>query len=140
MARFKRAKGKRSGFEQTVCSDLDRRGIKYQYEPDKLRYFRIVKGAKCGDCGGVTVTRPAVYTPDLKFNNGTYCEIKGRLTSENRTRLLDFRKYSYAIIVRFLFQRDNWLTSKKRQRYSDWAKKHGFEYSVGKSVPEVWTR
>jgi hypothetical protein len=136
--RFHRAKGKRSGFEQVVCSNLDSRGIAYQYEPDKLKYWRVVKGAKCGACGGVTVTRPATYTPDLKFANGTYCEIKGRLTSANRTRLEAFKEHRPEITVRILFQVDNWCTKKKLNRYTDWAKKHGYECAVGKEVPGHW--
>lgn len=138
MARFHRAKGKRSGFESKVCADLDRRGIHYQYEPDRLKYWRVVKGATCSSCQSVTVTKPATYMPDLKFGNGTYCEIKGRFTSENRTRMRDFKIACPMTTVRLLFQMDNWTTSKKKVRYSDWCKKHGYEYSVGNTVPRAW--
>jgi hypothetical protein len=140
VSRFHRPKGKRSGLEQKVCSDLERRGIPYQYEPDRLKYWRVVKGAKCAACQSVTVTKPAHYTPDLKFGNGTYCEIKGRFTSENRTRMKDFKTANPLTVVRILFQMDNWTTSKKKQRYSDWCKKNDYEYSVGSRVPDAWAR
>ena len=140
MARFHRAKGKRSGFEQTVCSDLDRRGIPYQYEPDKLKYWRIVRGAKCSVCQNVTVTKGATYTPDLKFGNGTYCEIKGRFTAANRARMVDFKTSQLLVVVRILFQADNWTTTKKLQRYTTWATRHHFPCSVGTRVPLAWTK
>jgi hypothetical protein len=44
--------------------------------------------------------------------------------------------------IRFylLFMRDNWLTAKKRKRYTEWASDNGINCAVGTSVPEEWVK
>lgn len=144
--RFKRAGGirsaaggvLRSGLEKTVCDDLDKRGVKFEYEADKLSYQRSIRGGTCGKCGANSITRKASYTPDVKLSDGSYIEIKGRFTASNRSRMADFKRSNPNVRVRLLFAADNWCTKAKRQRYSDWAKANGFELAVGKRVPDAW--
>jgi hypothetical protein len=137
MPRFKRAKGKRSGFESRVCADLDKRGVKYEYEKETFTYIRPVRAAHCRACGGRDVGRVARYTPDLKVR-GEFIELKGRLTSANRTQLVEFVANRADVKLRLLFMRDNYTTAKKRIRYSEWAKSKGFECAVGEKVPDAW--
>jgi hypothetical protein len=120
-----------------VCADLDKRGIKYEYEQTKFTYIRPVRSAHCRGCGGREVGRIARYTPDLKVR-GMFIELKGRLTSSNRTQLVEFSEDRPDVKLRLLFQRDNFLTTKKRVRYSEWAKSKGFECAVGEKVPDAW--
>lgn len=130
--------GFRSGYEKRVTDDLTKREIEYFYEPDILVYPFPIRGSKCTQCGS-PATRTGRYTPDLKFLNGSYCELKGKLTSANRTRLVAFRAARPEVVLRILFQADNWTTSKHKQRYTDWAKSVGFECAVGESIPLAWT-
>lgn len=123
-----------------VTQDLEARGIPYKYEPDCLVYDLPVKGATCKKCGAPGVTRVAHYTPDLKFDNGTYVELKGKFTSSNRTRMLAFKSSRPSVVLRVLFQRDNYLTKRHAKTYTEWATAHGFVCAVGESVPEAWTK
>lgn len=132
------ATGFRSGYEKRVTDDLTKREIAYSYESVTFTYPFPIRGSKCVQCGS-PATRTGRYTPDLKFDNGSFCETKGKLTSANRTRLVAFRAARPDITLRILFQADNWLTSKHKQRYTDWAKSAGFECAVGDSVPLNWT-
>ena len=121
----------RSGFERKVMSNLTKSGIKYRYEPYSLTYAVPARDGK--------------YNPDLEFGDaiqgcGFLVEIKGKFTSKDRTKHLGVRKANPGVEVRFLFQRDNWLTSKHKKRYSDWCIDNGFEYFIGTSVPNEWTR
>ena len=40
--------------------------------------------------------------------------------------------------IRFLFQADCPIKKGSKTYYSDWAKKAGFLYSIGTSVPKGW--
>lgn len=136
--KFERKDGYASGLERAVCMDLKKRRVKFEYEPDRLKYPRRVPGAKCEACSG-PASRVSVYTPDIKLRkDGSYIEVKGRFTSANRQRMADFKKGRPDVQVRILFAADNWCTKTKRQRYTDWAKAHGYVCAVGKSVPDQW--
>jgi len=143
--RYAKAAGLRSGFEHAIAKDLDARGIKYEYEPNTFVYEFPLRASKCSECGSKRVSRSSRYTPDFNCTPGGYIEAKGRLTSANRTRLAAYAK-SVDLQgkgnppIRILFASDNWLTKKHLARYSDWARKEGFEYSVGKTIPVSWTK
>jgi len=114
------------------------RDLRVVYEPDTLDYRQRVRGAVCKDCASGNVERRAEYTPDFRLVNRSYVEAKGKFTSANRTRLLDFKATRPDIVLRLLFQRDNWLTKKHKAKYSDWAKSHGFECAIGENIPAEW--
>ena len=40
--------------------------------------------------------------------------------------------------IRFVFQRNNSLTSKSKNTYGDWCDKHGFQWCVYPNIPEEW--
>jgi hypothetical protein len=61
---------------------------------------------------------------------GVYIEAKGKLDAKNRTRLVAFKAAYPEERVLLVFQRDNWLTKKHRQRYSHWAAANGYEYAM----------
>ena len=130
--------GFRSGYEAKVAGDLQTREIGFKYEADCFDYPFPIRGSRCVKCGS-SATRTSHYTPDFKFDNGSYVEAKGRLTSANRTRLIAFKSARPDVTVRLLFERDNWLTGKHKKRYTDWAKDNGFESAVGTAVPTAWT-
>lgn len=126
-----------SKFEDTIIQDLKDRGIEYEYEPETFPYERGVRGAYCVQCGGKVVRVKRKYTPDLKLGS-VWVEAKGKFTPENRSKMEDFLEGHPEIDLRFLFQRDNWLTGKHKSKYSDWCEKLGVKYAVGDSVPEEW--
>lgn len=127
-----------SGLEKKIFDDLDKRGIKYEYEPETFRYQRPVRRATCLGCGGGAISIQRRYTPDAKVEGSWYLEVKGKFDSENRSAMEDFLGGSPGIELRFIFQRDNWITSKQKSKYSDWAKKVGVKFHIGEGVPEEW--
>lgn len=97
---------------------------KIEYETEKLSYI---------------LSRN--YVPDfiLSFDDGRkiYIETKGYFRSEDRAKLLAVRDANPEVDLRILFAKDNKLNGKSRSRYSDWAKRHNFQYAIG-TFPVEW--
>lgn len=99
---------------------------KVEYETDKLPF---------------TVQR--YYLPDfvviLPSGTKRYIEAKGYFRPDDRTKLLAVRKAHPDIDLRIVFAQDNKLNKNARSKYSDWAKKNNFPYSIG-SIPKDWLK
>jgi hypothetical protein len=123
----KRVKAQRAGYrsalEFDVAANAKRDGIKLEYEP---------KDAIIG-----WIPKPKKYLPDFRLKNGIIIEVKGRLTVFDRVKHLSVKEQHPEIDIRFVFQFDNKLTRTSKTRYSDWAKKHGFQYAFGE-IPKEW--
>ncbi len=118
----KKSLGKyRSGFESTIAALLRYFNIPFEYETDKVEY-----------------TIKAVYTPDFKVGDNIYIEAKGFFKPEDRRKLLAVKEANPELDIRLWFMKDNYLTKAKNLCYSDWAKKHGFPFHVGDSLPKSW--
>ena len=114
----------RSSLEDKVCLDLQKRKVKFAYEPIKIKYQK----------------KQSSYTPDLVLDNGVIIEIKGYFTAEDRTKHLLIKEQHPDIDLRFVFQ----IAKKKIHKssnttYADWCIKHGFLYSEG-TVPDEWLK
>jgi len=126
----------RSGLEERVRNDLDKRGITYGYETEKLTYNK----ESCKNCGNIIST--GRYTPDfvLKCKSGStiYAEIKGRYTSSDRTKMLRVKRDNPNKDIRLVFQRDQFIRKGSTTRNSDWCLKNGFKYHIGETIPQEW--
>ena len=113
----------RSNFEVDFASDLIRRGVSFDYEPDTYSY----------------VPKTTTYTPDFYFpEHKFYVETKGFFAPEDRTKHLTFRAQHPNIDVRFVFANcDNKLTKNAKMTYAQWCSRHGFLYS-NKIIDETW--
>ena len=127
----------RSKFEFNVAKDLQSNSVKFEYEKYTFNYRKDVYHGECIDCGCTNVVSNRTYTPDFKLPSGIFVEAKGKFTPTNRTLMLDVIKSNPDLDVRMLFMRDNWLTSKKKKRYSDWCIKKGIKYAIGR-IPSEW--
>lgn len=116
----------KSGFEEKIAKNLERIGALVAYEVDKYKY--TVPESK------------HTYTPDFKLKEGVYCEGKGRLTTIDRRKMVLFKAQNPGVMVYILFQRDNVINAGSKTRYSDWARKNGFEYHVSSKgeIPKEW--
>ncbi len=118
--------GVRSGLEEKICQDLSARGVKYEYESLKLRY-----------------TRPAsehTYTPDIVLPNEVILELKGRLTVQDRQKMILVKKQHPDLDIRFVFSNSKTKINKaSKTTYADWCIKNGFPY-CDKQVPEDWLK
>lgn len=133
----KKKSGYRSGLEETVAQTLKEKGVIFQYEPIKLTFHRTVTKGLCPKCGSTKVVRRATYTPDFVLDNGRIIEVKGRLTSTERTKLLAVRASNPERSLVLYFGSDNKLKKNGTKRYSDWCADHGFDFSVG-TIPRRW--
>ena len=126
----------RSGFEEQIRDDLNRRGIDYGYETLKLKY----SDGRCKHCG--EPTRIRTYTPDfiLNFRLPLVVEGKGFWSSPDRTKILNVIKDNPSVDLRLLFQRNQFIGKSSKTRYSDWCEKHNIRYAIGNSIPEEWIK
>ena len=115
----------RSNFEVHFASDLIKRGLTFDYEPDSYTY--IPKS---------TTYTPDFYIPQYNF----YIETKGFFTSEDRTKHLTFREQHPNIDVRFVFSNSkNKLRKGAKTSYGDWCERNGFLYS-DRVIDENWLK
>lgn len=82
------------------------------------------------------------YIPDFLVvtkdgNREIYIETKGYLRPADRTKMIAVKKANPDLDIRIVFAKDNTLGRGSKTRYSEWAKKHGFKYSVG-AIPKDW--
>lgn len=115
----------RSNFEVGFASDLIKRGLSFDYEPDAYEFVP-----------NTTTYTPDFYIPEYNF----YIETKGFFTSEDRTKHLTFRKQHPSIDVRFVFMNVNTKINKRsKTSYGDWCNKYGFKFS-NRVIDDEWLR
>lgn len=124
--RYRRNIPIRNNLEQGIQQELNRLSdCEVKYESESIPY---------------TVQRK--YIPDfvVTTNNGrrVYIEVKGYLRREDEEKLLAVKRQNPDIDLRIVFAKDNKLVGRK-SRYSDWANKHGFKYSIGEVKGEWFT-
>ena len=128
----------RSGLEQKIKEDLEKRGIKYEYESIKLTYTKRI----CQHCGGVVDT--GVYTPDFIIARSSgirlILEGKGYFDSADRSKMQRVKHDNPTEDIRLVFQRDQPIRKGSKTLYSQWAIKNGFKYCIGHSIPEEWLK
>lgn len=112
----------RSGLEQQVADLLSSLKVKFEYESTKVPYI-----LQCN------------YTPDFLLPNGVFLETKGRLTSEDRRKMLSVKKSNPDLDIRFVFQAPfNKLYKGSKTTYAKWAEKNGFLWCAFHSIPLEW--
>jgi hypothetical protein len=112
----------RSGLERNVALDLNKRGISFQYEHERIPYVVERK-----------------YLPDFQLPNGIYIEAKGWFKDEDCRKMKLLKKQYPDKEFRFLFQNNNTKVQSKRFTNSQWCEKYDFKYCEGK-VPDSWLK
>jgi hypothetical protein len=117
--------GMKSMGEVRCAADMDKRGIKWMYEYEKLVYQH----------------NPQEYTPDftLYADNDMLIEYKGKMTDETRKKLLSIKRSNPERRLCIVFEQPNNKLSARpnASRYWQWAEKSGFEWS-NQLVDEAW--
>jgi hypothetical protein len=84
------------------------------------------------------------YVTDWKIGPHTYIESKGKLTAEDRKKLLFVKEQHPEVKLYILFQNaSNRITKKSKTTYADWCDKNGIEWAdwkTAKRIPEKWLR
>jgi hypothetical protein len=128
----------KSKFEQKIANQLNGARVPFDYEP-----------------GSFSIHVEKNYWPDFQIGK-IYIETKGHLDKDSREKLIAFKRGYPNVDLRIVFQQNNFLHKlskesrkkrldkslkggkvRERERYSDWAEKHGFKWAVGK-IPQEW--
>ncbi len=112
----------RSGLERNVALDLNKRGISFQYEHERIPYVVERK-----------------YLPDFQLPNGIYIEAKGWFRDEDCRKMRLLKAQYPEKEFRFLFQNLNTKVQSKRFTNQQWAEKYNFAYCEGR-VPDAWLK
>jgi len=109
----------RAGFksigEVRCAADMDRQGIKWEYEAETLVYQH----------------KPQKYTPDFLLSKKLLIEYKGKMTNETRKKLLSIKRCNPGRRLCIVFEKPNNKLSARPNagRYWQWAERNGFEWS-----------
>lgn len=116
----------RSGFEKKIRDYLNKNKTKYEYESLRIPYQVPVENKH--------------YVPDFILKNGIIVEAKGKLDRGARKKMLLVRQQNPDLDIRLLFMRDNYLSKGSKTKYSEWAEKNGFKWSVSLEghLPSEW--
>lgn len=113
-------------FEERVISNLDERGVPYEYEPDKVAYY---------------VERH--YIPDLKLGS-MYVELKGYFRQDAQRKMKAIKAQYPDMDIRFVFQNASATIQGAKKRKDgtkmtccEWADRNGFAWNEG-TIPEEW--
>lgn len=121
-----KARGYRSGLEDTIQQILESIGVDGEYEKHKIDY-----------------TKPAThhkYTPDFRLPNGIFIETKGRFVTEDRKKHILIKEQHPELDIRFVFQNSkNKIRKGSKTTYADWCVKYGFKFAE-KSIPLEWVK
>jgi hypothetical protein len=129
----------RSGYERRLREDLDRAEVLYYYERDTYKLTLKVPNHFCKGCGGRDILKVISYTPDFYFpETDLTVEAKGKFDAKARKLALAWKEQYPDKRYALIFQRDNWISSKKAQKYSQWAEKADILFAVGNKIPKGW--
>jgi len=116
--------GYRSGLEETLGLQLERAGVPFSFESEKIAYQKPASNHK--------------YTPDFILPNGIIIESKGRFVTADRQKHLLVKKQHPDKDIRFVFSSSKQKISKgSKTTYADWCEKYGFKYA-DKVIPLAW--
>lgn len=117
----------RSGLEKKVVQCLTERKVKFEYETKRLKYTVPEKYRE--------------YIPDFYIEDqDLYIEAKGIFDREAREKMGYIKAQHPELNIKLLFQRDNKIAKNSKTRYSDWARKNGYDFAVSENgeIPESW--
>jgi hypothetical protein len=116
--------GFKSGLEESISNQIDSKGIKVEYETEKVSY-----------------SIPAsqhTYHPDFLLPNGIFVETKGRFVIADRKKHTLIKAQHPELDIRFVFTNSrNKINKSSKTTYADWCEKNGFKYA-DKHIPEEW--
>jgi hypothetical protein len=116
--------GFKSGLEESISNQIDSKGIKVEYETEKVSYSIPVS--------------EHTYHPDFLLPNGIFIETKGRFVIADRKKHILIKTQHPELDIRFVFTNSrNKINKSSKTTYADWCEKNGFKYA-DKHIPEEW--
>ena len=111
----------RSKLEERVASDLNKRGVKFRYEDERIEY-KVIRN----------------YKPDFQLPNGIYVEAKGYFKSEDQRKMRNLKAQHPDKDFRMLFQNAKGKVQGSKMTNIEWCKKYDYQWCEA-LVPEAWT-
>ena len=116
--------GFKSGLEENISVQIESKGIKVEYETEKVSY--IIPASQ------------HTYNPDFKLPNGIFVETKGRFVAADRKKHLLVKAQNPTLDIRFVFSNSkNKISKASKTTYGDWCDKNGIIYA-DKVIPDSW--
>ncbi len=120
--------GYRSGLEEAIAQQLEKKKISYEYEN------------KANTIGYTIPASEHTYLPDFKLPNGIIVETKGRFVLADRKKHKLIKEQHPELDIRFVFSNSNTKISKKsKTTYGAWCEKLGIPYA-DKTIPDEWLK
>lgn len=124
--------GYRSGLEDKISKGLQKLGVPFRYESERIQFTQPEK--------------KRYYTPDFivttKTGKTIYIEAKGRFVTADRQKQLMVKASNPDLDVRFVFSNPNNRISKtSKTTYAMWCESKGFKYSKFEEdevIPQGW--
>lgn len=119
----------RSKFEKNVAGYMGKRRIPFGYEVEKFKFVQPAKSR--------------TYTPDFYIPaTKTYIETKGKLTPDDRTKLVWVMEQNPGIKLAILFMKStNPIRKGSKTTYADWADSVGIDWAdFADGIPERWLK
>ena len=126
--------GMKSILEVEIAAELDKKGIKWQYEKHSYDYHMCRKW--CADCD----VKYQTYTPDFfLIDHKIFLECKGKMTLDTRKKMVAVKHHNPDLEIKMVFgyAKNKLSTAKNATRYWQWAEKEGFGWS-DKEVLKEW--
>jgi hypothetical protein len=118
--------GYKGGLEPKVAAMLRRKKVKAKHESKRIPY---------------EIREKHYYLPDFVITDTDghvwYLEVKGWFRPQDVKKMKWVKECNADLDIRFMFASDSKFSSKGKMRYSDWCKKHGYQYCVGE-LPNEW--
>ena len=112
---------------KTLHKEKNKYKFKFDYESQSFEY----------------VLKPRQYWPDfiIQRSDGSllFIEVKGYLDRDSQRKMLAVKECHPQSTFVFLFAKNNPIRKGAKMRYSDWCKKHDFDFSIGE-IPERWLK
>lgn len=136
----------RSKLEQRISLWLDSICVDWAYEPVAMQYVVPEKKRKYTPdfvIDPVSLERIKKIKDIKDLEGKIIIEAKGRLTLEDRTKMVCVKNSHPDLDIRFIFSYDNYVSPKGRKakngmKYSDWCTANGFPYHIGAEPPKSW--
>ena len=121
-----KAKGYRSGLEDSVAQQLQSLSVPVVYEQHKIEFTQPAK--------------KRTYTPDFYLPNGIIIETKGYFEAADRMKHLYVKEQHPELDIRFVFSNSKTKLRKgSPTSYALWCEKKGFLYA-DKLIPKEWLK
>ena len=119
----------RSKFEKKVAGYIGKRRVEFRYEAAKFKFVQPAKNR---------TYKPDFYIP----TTGIYIETKGKLTHDDRTKLVWVKEQNPSIKLVILFMKSNNPIRKgSKTTYADWADSVGMDWAdFNDGIPERWLK